>query len=69
MICDWLWCLIDRGLPANIQLDVDGDRESERIYTLFSSYMSKLVKMQGGSEMLPSHSLVASEVKGVGDVT
>ncbi|XP_063068372.1 ras GTPase-activating protein 3 [Engraulis encrasicolus] len=34
------------GLPANIQLDVDGDRESERIYALFSSYMFKLVKMQ-----------------------
>ncbi|KAJ8410497.1 hypothetical protein AAFF_G00194010 [Aldrovandia affinis] len=34
------------GLPANIQLDVDGDRETERIYSLFSTYMSKLVKMQ-----------------------
>lgn len=35
------------GLPANIQLDIDGDRETERIYSLFSSYMSKLEKMQG----------------------
>uniref|UniRef100_A0A667YVM8 RAS p21 protein activator 3 n=1 Tax=Myripristis murdjan TaxID=586833 RepID=A0A667YVM8_9TELE len=34
------------GLPANIQLDVDGDRETERIYSLFSTYMTKLVKMQ-----------------------
>uniref|UniRef100_A0A4W4FT51 RAS p21 protein activator 3 n=1 Tax=Electrophorus electricus TaxID=8005 RepID=A0A4W4FT51_ELEEL len=34
------------GLPANIQLDIDGDRETERIYSLFSTYMSKLVKMQ-----------------------
>uniref|UniRef100_A0A2K5CVF0 RAS p21 protein activator 3 n=1 Tax=Aotus nancymaae TaxID=37293 RepID=A0A2K5CVF0_AOTNA len=34
------------GLPANIQLDIDGDRETERIYSLFSSYMSKLEKMQ-----------------------
>uniref|UniRef100_A0A8C1NGW1 RAS p21 protein activator 3 n=1 Tax=Cyprinus carpio TaxID=7962 RepID=A0A8C1NGW1_CYPCA len=34
------------GLPANIQLDVDGDRETERIYSLYSTYMSKLVKMQ-----------------------
>uniref|UniRef100_A0AAY4CKZ2 RAS p21 protein activator 3 n=1 Tax=Denticeps clupeoides TaxID=299321 RepID=A0AAY4CKZ2_9TELE len=34
------------GVPANIQLDVDGDRETERIYSLFSTYMSKLVKMQ-----------------------
>ncbi|XP_055062267.2 ras GTPase-activating protein 3 isoform X2 [Misgurnus anguillicaudatus] len=34
------------GLPANIQLDVDGDRETERIYSLFNTYMSKLVKMQ-----------------------
>lgn len=35
------------GLPANIQLDVDGDRETERIYSLFSTYMTKLIKMQG----------------------
>uniref|UniRef100_A0A8D1DRI8 Ras GTPase-activating protein 3 n=1 Tax=Sus scrofa TaxID=9823 RepID=A0A8D1DRI8_PIG len=35
------------GLPANIQLDIDGDRETERIYTLFSSYMRKLEQMQG----------------------
>ncbi|MGH0142059.1 UNVERIFIED_CONTAM: hypothetical protein FKN15_075224 [Acipenser sinensis] len=34
------------GLPANIQLNVDGDRETERIYSLFSTYMSKLDKMQ-----------------------
>lgn len=35
------------GLPANIQLDVDGDRETERIYSLFITYMNKLIKMQG----------------------
>ncbi|KAM8821872.1 ras GTPase-activating protein 3 [Eudromia elegans] len=34
------------GLPANIQLDIDGDRETERIYSLFNLYMSKLEKMQ-----------------------
>nr|XP_046197509.1 ras GTPase-activating protein 3-like [Oncorhynchus gorbuscha] len=34
------------GLPANIQLDVDGDREAERIYCLFSTNMNKLVNMQ-----------------------
>uniref|UniRef100_A0A7N8XG33 RAS p21 protein activator 3 n=1 Tax=Mastacembelus armatus TaxID=205130 RepID=A0A7N8XG33_9TELE len=34
------------GLPANIQLDVDGDRETERIYSLFCTYMTKLIKMQ-----------------------
>ncbi|XP_013909354.1 PREDICTED: ras GTPase-activating protein 3-like [Thamnophis sirtalis] len=34
------------GLPANIQLDIDGDRESERIYSLFNLYMTKLEKMQ-----------------------
>ncbi|XP_045555598.1 ras GTPase-activating protein 3 isoform X1 [Salmo salar] len=34
------------GLPANIQLDVDGDREAERIYSLFSTYMNKLGNMQ-----------------------
>lgn len=35
-----------RALPDHIQLDVDGDRETERIYSLFSCYMSKLLKMQ-----------------------
>uniref|UniRef100_A0A8I5ZZA1 Ras GTPase-activating protein 3 n=1 Tax=Rattus norvegicus TaxID=10116 RepID=A0A8I5ZZA1_RAT len=34
------------GLPANIQLDIDGDRETERIYSLFNLYMGKLEKMQ-----------------------
>ncbi|XP_062982253.1 ras GTPase-activating protein 3 [Elgaria multicarinata webbii] len=34
------------GLPANIQLDIDGDRETERIYSLFNLYMAKLEKMQ-----------------------
>ncbi|XP_073446621.1 ras GTPase-activating protein 3 [Dendrobates tinctorius] len=34
------------GLPANIQLVIDGDRETERIYSLFNIYMSKLEKMQ-----------------------
>ncbi|XP_077783773.1 ras GTPase-activating protein 3 isoform X2 [Podarcis muralis] len=34
------------GLPANIQLDIDGDRETERIYSLFNLYMVKLEKMQ-----------------------
>ncbi|XP_043927049.1 ras GTPase-activating protein 3 isoform X2 [Protopterus annectens] len=34
------------GLPANIQLDVDGDRETERIYSLFNMYMTKLENMQ-----------------------
>ncbi|XP_054830706.1 ras GTPase-activating protein 3 [Eublepharis macularius] len=34
------------GLPANIQLDIDGDRETERIYSLFNLYLSKLEKME-----------------------
>ncbi|XP_069613632.1 ras GTPase-activating protein 3 [Ranitomeya imitator] len=34
------------GLPANIQLVIDGDRETERIYSLFNIYMSKMEKMQ-----------------------
>lgn len=41
------WRCSGSGLPANIQLDIDGDRETERIYSLFHSYMSKLEKMQG----------------------
>lgn len=40
-------CMCFSGLPANIQLDIDGDRETERIYSLFSTYMNKLINMQG----------------------
>uniref|UniRef100_G1TG13 PH domain-containing protein n=1 Tax=Oryctolagus cuniculus TaxID=9986 RepID=G1TG13_RABIT len=39
------------GLPANIQLDIDGDRETERIYSLFISYMGRLEKMQGSTPL------------------
>uniref|UniRef100_A0A3B4TQM2 RAS p21 protein activator 3 n=1 Tax=Seriola dumerili TaxID=41447 RepID=A0A3B4TQM2_SERDU len=42
----FLCASIFSGLPANIQLDVDGDRETERIYSLYSTYMTKLIKMQ-----------------------
>ncbi|XP_055492599.1 ras GTPase-activating protein 3 [Leucoraja erinacea] len=34
------------GLPADIQLDVDGDRETEHIYSLFNTHRTKLEKMQ-----------------------
>nr|XP_033814354.1 ras GTPase-activating protein 2 [Geotrypetes seraphini] len=34
------------GAPADIQLDIDGDRESEKIYSLFSMSMPKLQKME-----------------------
>ncbi|XP_072434190.1 ras GTPase-activating protein 3 isoform X1 [Chiloscyllium punctatum] len=34
------------GLPANIQLDVDGDRETEHIYSLYNNYRTKLEKLQ-----------------------
>ncbi|XP_029471588.1 ras GTPase-activating protein 2 [Rhinatrema bivittatum] len=34
------------GAPADIQLDIDGDRETERIYSLFSRSMLKLQKME-----------------------
>nr|XP_023670619.1 ras GTPase-activating protein 3-like [Paramormyrops kingsleyae] len=33
-------------LPDNIELDIDGDRETERIFCLFSRYMDRLEKMQ-----------------------
>uniref|UniRef100_A0A8C9W1Q4 RAS p21 protein activator 3 n=1 Tax=Scleropages formosus TaxID=113540 RepID=A0A8C9W1Q4_SCLFO len=33
-------------LCFSLDLDVDGDRETERIFSLFSTYMAKLVKMQ-----------------------
>ncbi|KAM8954422.1 ras GTPase-activating protein 2 [Pelodytes ibericus] len=37
-------CTID--VPADVILDIDGDRECERIYSLFSKSMSKLQKME-----------------------
>ncbi|XP_053420110.1 ras GTPase-activating protein 3 isoform X2 [Nycticebus coucang] len=40
-----------RDLPADIHLDIDGDREMERVYSLFHSYMGKLEKMQGNTPL------------------
>ncbi|XP_063298372.1 ras GTPase-activating protein 2 [Pelobates fuscus] len=37
-------CTID--VPADVALDIDGDRECERIYSLFSKNMPKLQKME-----------------------
>uniref|UniRef100_A0A803TSN7 RAS p21 protein activator 2 n=1 Tax=Anolis carolinensis TaxID=28377 RepID=A0A803TSN7_ANOCA len=34
------------GVPAEIQLEIDGDRETERIYSLFAINMTKLQKME-----------------------
>ncbi|XP_062988235.1 ras GTPase-activating protein 2 [Elgaria multicarinata webbii] len=34
------------GVPADIQIEIDGDRETERIYSLFAINMSKLQKME-----------------------
>lgn len=48
------------GLPANIQLDVDGDRETERIYSLFGTYMTKLIKMQGQTPATLPHALFST---------
>lgn len=34
------------GVPADVALDIDGDRECEKIYSLFSTNMPKLQKME-----------------------
>ncbi|XP_025064233.1 ras GTPase-activating protein 2 isoform X3 [Alligator sinensis] len=34
------------GVPADIQIEIDGDREMERIYSLFAISMPKLQKME-----------------------
>ncbi|XP_077204900.1 ras GTPase-activating protein 2 isoform X2 [Paroedura picta] len=34
------------GAPADIQIEIDGDRETERVYSLFTINMPKLQKMQ-----------------------
>lgn len=39
--------LFCRGVPADIQIEIDGDRETERIYSLFAINMPKLQKMEG----------------------
>jgi hypothetical protein len=36
-----------RGVPADIQIDIDEDRETERIYSLFTLSLFKLQKMEG----------------------
>ncbi|XP_078522521.1 ras GTPase-activating protein 2 isoform X1 [Lissotriton helveticus] len=40
------------GVPANIQLNIDGDRETERIYSLFFFSMPKLQKMEEACERI-----------------
>lgn len=40
------------GVPANIQLNIDGDRETERIYSLFFLSMPKLQKMEEACERI-----------------
>lgn len=39
-----------RTVLANIQLDIDCDRETERIFSFFSSNLSRLQKMEGAYE-------------------
>ncbi|KAM4771515.1 ras GTPase-activating protein 2 [Rhinophrynus dorsalis] len=39
-------CPCTAGFPADVTLDIDGDRECERIYSLFSISMTKLQKME-----------------------
>ena len=38
---------LHRGVPADIQIDIDEDRETERIYSLFTLSLLKLQKMEG----------------------
>ena len=38
---------VSGGLPADIRIDLDTDREMERIHSLFFNTMEKLEKMQG----------------------
>ncbi|KAG8580438.1 hypothetical protein GDO81_007304 [Engystomops pustulosus] len=45
------------GVPADVALDIDGDRECEKIYSLFSTNMPKLQKME---ENLPSKSITVN---------
>lgn len=40
-------CASYRTVLANIQLDIDCDRETERIFSFFSSNLSRLQKMEG----------------------
>uniref|UniRef100_A0A8C8RAU1 RAS p21 protein activator 2 n=1 Tax=Pelusios castaneus TaxID=367368 RepID=A0A8C8RAU1_9SAUR len=40
------------GVPADIQIEIDGDRETERIYSLFAVNMPKLQKMEEACESI-----------------
>ncbi|KAM4695557.1 ras GTPase-activating protein 2 [Discoglossus pictus] len=39
-------CICTSDVPADVTLDIDGDRECERIYSLFTMNMPKLQKME-----------------------
>ncbi|XP_056420444.1 ras GTPase-activating protein 2 isoform X2 [Hyla sarda] len=39
-------CPCTVGVPADVVLDIDGDRECEKIYSLFNTNMTKLQKME-----------------------
>ena len=47
-------------MPVNIQLDIDCDRETERIFSMFSSNLTKLQKMEGKKTLYYSPSLSLS---------
>lgn len=40
-------CSPFRDVPADTQIEIDGDRETERIYSLFTINRSKLQKLEG----------------------
>lgn len=45
--CLFFFFLHFRDVPADTQIEIDGDRETERIYSLFTINMSKLQKLEG----------------------
>lgn len=44
-----------RDVPADTQIEIDGDRETERIYSLFTVNRSKLQKLEGTQMIIKNY--------------
>lgn len=54
---------------ANLQLDIDCDRETERIFSLLSSNSTKLQDMEGECQLIEHTTLQTSHVNLITSVT
>lgn len=48
-------CSPYRDVPADTQIEIDGDRETERIYSLFTINRAKLQKLEGTQMIIKNY--------------